>query len=167
MNNVSKAIFSLNGAALAIGTAGFLSAVVGMFVDTSTQMSIKWLLLSIWIFITIAIILLKIIHDFGEERRVPLPYETPIKHLPNDSILLIRRNEHFGNQIMVGCYSVVDDVEKLVSLGCVHHTQEKFIQIRLLPGRLRDEIGITQQTDIKTIVIRPVVPLSALIDHQI
>lgn len=159
---IHQAIFSLSGISFAVGAAGFLSALVTMFVDTSEQVSIKWVLFVLWLFLTVVIVLLKILFDLTAEKKISPPYEKPIRYLPNYQLLLIRRNEHFGNQIVVGCYSNVDDVERLLSLGAVHHVQEQFIQIKLLPATSPDEQGVGTDTDLKTILVRPVVPLSAL-----
>lgn len=161
-DRINQAIFSLTGISLAVGAAGFLSALVTMFVNTSEQVSIKWILFLLWLFLTVVIILLKLLFDIAAEKKIAPPYEIPIRYLRNDQILLIRRNEHFGNQIVVGCYSNVDDVERLLSLGAVHHVQEQFIQIKLLPATSPEETGVGQDTDLKTILVRPVVPLSAL-----
>lgn len=161
-DRINQAIFSLTGISLAVGAAGFLSALVTMFVNTSEQVSIKWVLFVLWLFLTLVIILLKLLFDLAAEKKVPLPYEIPIKYLSYDQILLIRRNEHFENQIVVGCYSNVDDVERLLSLGAVHHVQDQFIQIKLLPTTSPDEKGVGPDIDIKTILVRPGVPLSAL-----
>ena len=161
-DRINQAIFSLAGISLAVGAAGFLSAVVTMFINTSEQVSVKWVLFVTWLLLTVVIILLKLLFDLTAENRVPPPYEIPIRYLPNDQILLIRRNEHFSNQIVVGCYSNVDDVERLLSLGAVHHVQDQFIQIKLLPPTSPDETGVGSDTDIKTILVRPGVPLSAV-----
>ena len=161
-DRIKQAVFSLTGVSLLVGVAGFLSAIVTMFINTSEQVSIKWVLFTLWLFLTFVIILLKLIFDLVGEKKVPPPYEIPIRYLPDDKILLIRRNEYFGNQIVVGCYSNVDDVERLLSLGAVHHVQDKFIQIKLLPATSPDETGVGSDTDLKTILVRPVVPLSAL-----
>lgn len=161
-DRINQAIFSWTGMSLAVGAAGFLSALVTMFVNTSEQVSIKWILFLLWLFLTSTIILLKLLFDLSAEKKVSPPYEIPIRYLPNDQILLIKRNEHFGNQIVVGCYSNVDDVERLLSLGAVHHVQDQFIQIKLLPATSPDEAGVGSSTDLKTILVRPVVPLSAL-----
>lgn len=161
-DRIIQAIFSLTGVSLAVGAAGFLSAFVTMFVNTSDQVSVKWILFILWLFLSVVIILLKLLFDLATEKKIAPPYEIPIRYLPIDQILLIRRNEHFGNQIVVGCYSSVDDVERLLSLGAVHHVQEQFIQIKILPAALADENGIKADTDLKTILVRPVVPLSAL-----
>ena len=147
---------------MAVGAAGFLSALVTMFINTSQEISVKWMLLAIWLFSTVAIILLKLVFDLVNEKRPPAPYEVPIKYLSDDQILLIRRNENFGNQIVVGCYSNVDDIERLIFLGAVHHIQERFIQIRILPTSSSNEAPINPNIDLKTILVRPVVPFSAI-----
>ncbi len=163
---ITQAIFSSpTGVSIAIGVAGFLSALVTLFWNTSDQLSVKWLLFVLWFFLTFVIILFKLMFDLATENKFAPPYETPIKFIENERILLIRRNEHFVNQIVVGCYSNIDYVERLLSLGSVHIVQEQFIQIKLIPAASLDETGIESGTDIKKILVRPVVPLSALQAH--
>lgn len=162
---ILKAIFSSSGASLAIGAAGFISAIVGMFISTDLQLSVKWLLLSIWLFSTVLLILLKLIYDLANEKLPPLPFEVPIRYVQPEQVLLIRRNENFTNQIIVGGYSNVDDIERLLFLGTVHHVQDKFIQIRVLQNSAQDPIAIDVNTNLKTLLIRPVVPLSAIQEH--
>lgn len=147
---------------LAVGAAGFLSALVTMFVNTADQVSIKWLLFVLWLFTTIVIILLKLIIDLSAEKKAAPPHEIPIRYLPEINGLLIKRNEHFSNQIVVGCYSFVDDVERLLALGEVHIFQEDFIQIKMLPSTSPEQVGVGASTDLKTIIIKPGVPFSAI-----
>jgi len=109
----------------------------------------------------------KLIYDLANEKRPPAPFETPIKYLHGEQLLLIRRNENFTNQIVVGCYSNIDDVERLLFLGAVHHVQDNFIQIRILPNAAQTAPLINEATDLKTIFVRPVVPLSAIQDQLI
>ncbi|EIF5991860.1 hypothetical protein H9I69_003974, partial [Escherichia coli] len=70
----------------AIGGAGFLSALVTMFVNVQSELSVKWFIFLTWLSITIFILLIKRIDDLEKEngKSFPAPYEKPIKILSGD-----------------------------------------------------------------------------------
>jgi hypothetical protein len=155
-------IFSLNGASMTIGTAGFLSALVTMFVNTGQQISVKWLILSLLLFLTLILILLKVIFDLSREKSPDLPFENPIKYIADEKLFVIRRNENFLNSIIVGCYLQQDEVDRLAYLAVVHLVQDKVIQIKI-----HADFGLLKEIpsggdSLKNIVVRPVVPVTAL-----
>lgn len=155
-------IFSLNGASMTIGTAGFLSAIVTMFINTGQQISIKWLILSLLVFLSLTLILLKVIFDVSREKSPDLPFENPIKYIADEKLFVIRRNENFLNSIVVGCYSRQDEIDRLAYLAVVHLVQDKVIQIKI-----HSDFGLLKEIpsggdSLKSIVVRPVVPVTAL-----
>jgi len=160
-DRISSGVFSLSGASIIIGVIGFFSSIVTMFVNVNDQISIKWLLFSIVAFTSLTLLLLKVIHDLSKEIKPPPPYENPIRYIQDETLFVIRRNENFVNHIVVGCYIQKDDIDRLAYLGEVYLVQEKVIQIKVL----RDFGVITSTSfsfnDLKSIVIRPVVPTSA------
>lgn len=159
---VAKAIFSLSGASILIGVVGFMSGLVTIFVNVNEQLSVKWLLLAILVSISLTLILLKVIYDLSQEKRPPPPYEHPIRYVPDEQVFIIRRNENFLNSIVVGCYAVRDEVDRLAYLGVVHLVQDKVIQIKVQTDySVLPQIPSTQE-ELKNIVIRPVVPVTAL-----
>lgn len=158
---LGHAIFSTSGASLMVGVTGFLSAIVTMFVATSVQVSVKWLLAAVWIFLTLVIILLKLVFDLSNEKRPPPPYEIPIQYIQDEQILIIRRNENFANQVVVGCYSNVDGVERLMFLGAVLHVQDNVIQIKVWPKATSSENQPIKMPGLSSIIVRPVIPTSA------
>jgi|GEM_PF-1752881 len=162
MDRISKHLFSLNGASLAVGAAGFVSAIVGMFIDVNAQISVKWLILVAWISTSLVLILLKIIHDLASEKAPPAPYENPIRSVPDDRIFVIRRNENFINSIIVGCYSQKDEVDRLAYIATVHLVQDKIIQIKIHTDMKVLPSLPTTPDELKNIIIRPVVPVSAI-----
>ena len=161
-DRIVSGIFSISGSSLLVGAAGFLSALVTMFVDVNATVSVKWLIFATLLGSTITLILLKIISDLSLEKKPPPPFEIPIKFIGGaDGIFVIRRNENFLNSIIVGCYSQRDGVDKLAYLAVVHLVQEKMIQIKI-----RTDLGVfngadLSADDLKTIEIRPVVPVTA------
>lgn len=165
-NRILNAIFSLPGASFAVGATGFLSAIVTMFVDVNSQVSVKWIILLLLIFISFTLILFKVIFDFSNEKKIPLPFETPIKSIEADRLFIIRRNENFLNSIIVGCYSQLDEIDRLAYIAIVHLVQDKVIQIKI-----HSDLGVLQNFpistgDLKNIVIRPVIPVTALQNYS-
>jgi hypothetical protein len=163
---VLAGIFSLSGLALAIAVAGFLSAIVTMFVDVAAPVPMRALLFAVFIALCLVVILLKVIHDLSLERRPDPAFEHAIKYIPEERIFVIRRNEHFLNNIVVGCYSSIDDVDRLAYVAVVHLMQEKVIQIKI-----HTDLGVLKEIPetaaaLRYLVIRPVVPVTALQQYQ-
>lgn len=161
-NKILSAIFSLSGASIAIGVLGFMAGVVTIFVDVNSDLSIKWLLLVVLILVSFIIILLKIVYDLSEETTPPPTFEVPIRYVPDEQVFVIRRNENFINNIVVGCYVQKDDIDRLAYIGVVHLVQDKVIQIKV---RADFEVleKIPESGDaLKNIIVRPVVPVTAL-----
>jgi len=161
-NRIAKGIFSLTGASLIIGAAGFLSALVTMFIDVTASVSVKWLIFVVFILSSFSLILLKIIADLSSEKEPPPPFEVPFKYINESGIFVIRRNENFLNSIIVGCYFQNDGVDTLAYLAVVHLVQDKVIQIKIRVDFGLFPSGDLSPEDLKTIEIRPVVPVTAL-----
>jgi hypothetical protein len=161
-DRISSAMFSLSGLSLLIGALGFLSGIVQLFVDVNTQVSVKWLLFTVWISITVIVVLLKVVFDLNNEKLAAPASEVPFKYDKESGILLIRRNEHFINNIVVGCYVEKNDIESLAALGYVHLVQENFIQIKLREMSAINRDNLNSNSSLGRFVIRPVVPMDAL-----
>lgn len=161
-NRLTNAVWSLSGLSLTIGALGFLSGFVQLFVDVSAQISVKWLLFISWLSLTALLILLKIIYDLQNEKRPAPPFEVPIKYLPAQQIFVIRRNDNFLNNIVVGCYFKQDEVDTLACIGVVHIVQEKVIQIKLHGNFLGNYSPSTTSESLDRLVVRPVVPIDAI-----
>lgn len=162
MHRIISAVFSLSGASIAIGVLGFMAGLATMFIDVDSELSVKWTLLVILLLTSFVIILLKIIYDISHEAE-PLPsFETPIRYVSEEQVFVIRRNENFVNNIVVGCYVHKDDIDRLAYLGVVHLVQDKVVQIKVRADlEVLDEIP-TSTDDLKRIIVRPVVPVTAL-----
>lgn len=159
---IINGVFSLSGASIAIGVVGFLSGIVTIFVKVDDLISIRWLLFSILVFTSTILMLLKIVHDLSQEVRPPPPYEHPIRFVLEEQVFVIRRNEYFINNIVVGCYAQKDEIDRLAYVGVVHLVQDKVIQIKVhFDYGVLNSIPTTQE-ELKNIVIRSVVPITAL-----
>lgn len=162
INRASSVLFSLNGLSLMLGALGAISAFVSMFVDVTTAISVKWLLALVWCASSLMLVLLKVIFDLHHEKRAAPAFEVPIKYLADKQIFVIRRNENFLNNIVVGCYSQQDEIDTLICVGVVHIVQEKAIQIKLRSGFFESGSPPTSQDDLLRLQLRPVVPIDAL-----
>lgn len=162
LTDIKKAVFSLSGLSIGLGVLGFLSGLVQLFVDVNAAISVKWLLLTILVGLSLPLILLKVIFDLHLQKNAQPNHESPIRFLDKEGILVIRKNEHFVNQIIVGCYYTTDEVERLAYVGVVDHIQEHVIQIRVIRSFLPSEDGTATSININHLIIRPVLPYSAL-----
>lgn len=159
---IVKGLFSLSGASIMIGVVGFMSGIVTIFINVSEQLSVKWLLFVLLVGVSLILILLKVIYDLSQEIKPPPPYEHPIRYVEEEQVFVIRRNENFLNNIIVGCYSQTNEIDRLAYLGVVHLVQDKVIQIRVEADySVLHRIPSTQE-ELRNIVIRPVVPVTAL-----
>lgn len=131
---IGEQLFSLSAIAIGVGVAGFLSALVTMFINTSEMISIKWIIFLIWIFSSISVILLKYINDLSKENEQasPIYYAKPFKIEIDGKILLVKRNNLFINQSVVGCYLIDNEIESLMYIAQVNHIQEKFMQVKII-----------------------------------
>lgn len=162
LTDIKKGLFSFSGLSIGLGVLGFLSGIVQLFVEVGTTISVKWLLLALLIGLSLVFILLKIIFDLHLQENAQPSHESPIRFLEKEGILVIRKNEHFVNQIIVGCYYLTDEVERLAYVGVVDHIQERVIQIRIIRSFLLTENGTYPSINVNHLIIRPVVPYSAL-----
>lgn len=161
-NRILDEIWSLPGASLALAVTGFLSAIVSMFVDLNGQISIRWLIFSFLLFFSLILILLKIIFDLLNEKKPAAPFENPIMYVPEEQVFVIRRNDNFLSNILVACYLQKSEFDRLAYLAAVHIVQDKVIQIKILVDMGVLEAIPTLPDELKTIIVRPVVPVTAL-----
>ena len=133
-----------------------------MFIDVNDKVSIKWLILSIISTSIIILILLKITYDLSIEKNPHPPFELPIKLIEKEGIFVIRRNENFINNIILGCYAQIDEVDRLAYLAVVHLIQDKIIQVKIIANfSILEKIPSTHE-ELKNLIIRPVVPFTAI-----
>ncbi|WP_339456468.1 hypothetical protein [Pseudomonas sp. EA_65y_Pfl1_P120] len=159
---ILSGFFSISGLSVAIGFIGFLSGIVTMFVNVSDLISVKWLLFALATSGIIILTLIKITYDLSNEKTPPPPYESPIKFIPEEKTFIIRRNENFINNIVLGCYAQIDEIDRLAYLAVVHLIQEKIIQVKIIADFDIFEKIPTTQEELKNLVIRPVVPFTAI-----
>lgn len=130
-----KKVLSFNGIFLIIGILGGLSSILTVFITKwNAQISLKWLVLTIFIGLIIILILIKLIFNLNEELRYKTQNKARImKYLPDKYTFLIEKNQTFGYSAMVSIFYYLDDIyETEVGKGYVKNIQDQFIQIQLL-----------------------------------
>jgi hypothetical protein len=158
---IVQATFSLSGLSFGAAALGFLSGVVQLFININDQVSIKWLLFMVWIALTFGMILLKIVYDLHNEKKPAALFEKPIRYIPESQTLLIRRNDNFLNNIIVGCYFQQDEIDTLAFIGSVYIIQEKVIQIKIIGDFIGAYTAPTSQNSLDRLVVKSVIPFDA------
>ena len=159
---LKAAFLSFSGISIILGVLGFLSGLIGLFLTQIESVPFSWFTFTCWVFLSIAVVLLRLIYELSKRPIYAKPFENPISYKENIECFLIKRNLHFTDQIVVGCYSHNDGYEQLAYVGKVHHVQESALQIKIIKDmRILDNIP-RSQSELKKLEIRPVVPIAAI-----
>ncbi|MBE2983866.1 hypothetical protein CCAL9344_00680 [Campylobacter sp. RM9344] len=120
-----KHIFSVS-----IATAGFLSSIVTLCIDINSVLSIKWLILVIFISIVIITLLVGYIHNCNQKYFLTynmfekLPLEDLKKEL--QGCFLFKNNSpiKLSYEDIIKVYYIDEyDVENFIGIGCIKHIQ--------------------------------------------
>ncbi|MCL6353651.1 hypothetical protein [Pectobacterium polaris] len=155
-NNVKDKLFSVT--AISVGAAGFISAIVTMFVNTAESVSVKWIIFLCWVFITAFVVLMKIIIEQQKSNKPkPIPsQEKPIRIDLDRDIIIIRKNNKFLNGIVVCCYCINDEIETLAYIAFVAHVQENFLQLKVLADCCTEtERNLISTRGVDCMVVKP------------
>ena len=162
LKSILNNTFSLIGVSLLIAVSGFSSSIVTMFVNVDEKISVKWLILVFIISTTVIVILSKTIFDLWEKNGRPSTYERIICFIPSDQLVIIKRNENFTNNTVVGCYNSEDDVERLAYIGLVYHVQEHVIQIKILEKTKQFDLDLNNKQLLKNVIVRHGLPYEVI-----
>lgn len=167
-NNLFNQLLSFPSLSILLGVIGFLSGITQLFIDINTTISIKWMLFLIMIFLSVTLILIKLIFDLSKSKNRPA-FEKPISCVQsdnNDITFLIRENENFKYNIFVAGYVKRNQLDTLSFIGYVENVQEKMLHIHVSGWTekpdLHDRQGNIKQEILSSIEIRPVLPRQAL-----
>jgi hypothetical protein len=116
-----KKIFSFNGIALIIGIVGGLAGYFTILVtEWNFQLSLKWLVFTIYISFTIILILIKLVADLNTELKVKHPNTTTVfRYIPETDAFLIHKNDFLGHSAMVSIFYLDDSFEVEFGKGYV------------------------------------------------
>jgi len=159
---IKQAFFSFSGLSVFLGSLGFLSGIVQLFVDTNCRLSIKWFLLLGLMATSMVIILLKLVYDIWTEKGPPPYWVQPIQIIHQQNLIIINKNDNFVNSILVSCYLMDGNVENLIGIGMVHLVQDSIIQIKITKTFFRDSKHSFASIASDKLRIRPVVPYSVI-----
>lgn len=142
-----------------VACIGFLSALVTLFVDVKSPVSIKYLLLSFLIFLTLVVSLVQIIFDLLNKKSLIVSTKV-IRISPKDGNMIIRSSlTDLVINSVVSIYYEDGEIEKLYAVGFVENKQENgVVLIRIT--RCFDRV-VEIQSHIQNIKIKTTIPYTA------
>ena len=108
---------------IAIAVIGFLSSIVTLFIDVKSQISIKWLLFLIAVFLVVIIFLIRLSVSIATEKGINNKIRI-IKVFKEKGIIAVRSPTELAINSLLSLYEKVDSYEELVGMGYVQNKQE-------------------------------------------
>jgi len=126
-------ILTFNGVSFTVGILGSIASILGIFINEwDTLISLKWLVLFLFIALTILLIAAKLIFDLNAELRLKRPNKAKaVRYIEANTILLVEKSEFLVHSAMVTIFYLDDDYEVEFGKGYVINIQDKFIQIQI------------------------------------
>lgn len=123
LKSITKKVCREHLAYMAIAVIGVLSSIVTLFIDIDQQVTIKWLLFSICIYLITVIFLLRVLFEIavlkGAHQKIKI-----IKYYHERSVLAIRCTADMPINTMLSVYIQSDDYEELFALAYIENKQE-------------------------------------------
>jgi len=134
IGNKLKEILSLNGISLIIGIIGGISTFTTILItDLNAQISVKWLLFTIFVFIFCMLIAFKLCYELFIEARKKTPlHSKAIRYLANNNLLLVETNQNLEYSVKATIFYLTNGVELVMGNGYVSNIQENFVHISIL-----------------------------------
>lgn len=131
--NWKSYFFSHTTIAYSIGVVGFVSSITTVFLNTNSTLSIKYFLFLICIFLTIIIILLKIINDLiTNDSYQVLKGDAPISFNEQSNIFVVRNTPFYRKKVVYFIYVEEALAERLAYIVSHFYEQDKVIQLKVL-----------------------------------
>ncbi|PAM93480.1 hypothetical protein B4N84_18230 [Flavobacterium sp. IR1] len=129
-----KNLLSFSGISLIIGIVGGLSTYLSILVtDWNSKISLKWLVLILYISFTVFLILLKLLIELNLElKKKHTNTSSVVRYIPERETFLISKNDYLGHSAMVSLFYFDDSLEIEFCKGYVKNIQDNFIQIKTL-----------------------------------
>jgi hypothetical protein len=129
-----KNIFSFNGIALIVGILGSLASILTVFVTKwDTKIDLKWFIFSVFIAITIILIITKLLFDLIAELNIKRPNKASVvRYLVQSETFVVSKNDFLGYFAMVSIFFLDDSYEVELGKGYVQNIQDNFIQVKVL-----------------------------------
>lgn len=120
--------------AYAIGVLGVISSITTVFLSTSVELSIKYFLFIVFLFLTIIIILLKIIKDLIVDRKNHklIIGSAPISYHEANKTFLFKTHPFYSKKVVYFIYVEESLAERLAYIVVPFYEQETLIQLQIL-----------------------------------
>jgi len=126
--------FSHIAIAYAIGVIGVISSVTTVFLDTSTELSIKYFLFLIFLFLTIVILLIKIIKDLviSKNENQLSSGVPPVSYSEINETFVFKKHPFYSKNVVYFIYVEESLAERLAYIVVPYYEQETLIQLQVL-----------------------------------
>lgn len=152
--NLIRDIFTEKVFYIFIAVAGFLSSITTMFIDVNSNLSIKWFLILIVIFLTLFLLCIRIIIELLYIKKIDIEIK-PVKHLKDDQILMVKSNTALAMNSILSIYLKGNEYEKFIAVCMVYNNQENGLTALKL-------LDTCEDINIKEILIKTTLPMEAL-----
>lgn len=128
-----KKFITTNGIAYTIGILGSIASILTVFISKfDTTIKLKWFLFTVFVFLTIVLILVKLLFDILNTLRIKMPNKAKaLRYEQTLDSLLVEKNDFLGHSALVSIFYINDSFEIEFAKGFVSNIQEKFIQIKI------------------------------------
>jgi len=119
---------------LIIGISGGLASFLTILITNwEFQLSLKWLIFTIYVFLTITLFLVKLLVEMNIElNKKQSNTSGVVRYVSESSTLLVSKNDLLGHSAMVSIFYLDDSFEVELGKGYVKNIQENFIQVEIL-----------------------------------
>jgi len=129
---LSKKVTSEKGGYILIAVIGFVSSIVTLFIDVNQSISIKWFILLVCLFATVAIIFIRIIIEIASAKKLDSTINV-VKYYQDRDVFLIKSTIPIPFNTLLSIYIQMDDYEDLYALGYVQNVQEnKLVSVKVI-----------------------------------
>lgn len=144
VGDVVKKVTTEHGAYIGIAVVGFVASIVGLFVNVNGTISIKWLIATVCISLTLIVILIRALvaamdrNALADEIRV-------IRYVPAKGVLLVRSNFDLPVNAVLSIFLTNEGYEELYALGYVENVQARHVASVKIT---REFIQLPEDTDL-------------------
>ncbi|PWE23900.1 hypothetical protein, partial [Aliarcobacter skirrowii] len=131
MKSIVLKVVTEKGFYIFIAVAGFLSSLTTMFIDLDAQISIRWLLAFLTIFLFILVVFFSILNKIIWEKQIVDTIK--IIQVLDDDILILKTNQKISINSLIAIYHLDRLYEELLCLCFVENIQESgLISIKII-----------------------------------
>lgn len=150
-------IFTEKGLYISTGVIGFISGIVGIFIDVNSEISVKWLLFVISISLIVVIVLLSLLSKFIWEKPIINQIKI-IKYYSDRQAIVLKTNQDISINSLLSIYINNDGYEELQAICYIENIQEN----KLLSAKIIKNFVAIDSELIKKSIIKTTLPLIAI-----